>query len=304
MPREHEQIAFYKFADLATARVMVEKRTTRWRTPLQFNDPFDVQTRIRVAINETAYVDRFLQRFRELVYVNPVPAFFQAGNDVHEAAMVVRQLDGVNKAAAVAQFRASLERTAGDLGQHFAKFSDEIAGHLQHGRVFCMAEDVNNVVMWSHYADNHRGVGFKFRVLDDIDHVFLLARRVTYDHAYLTLTDGEALADHFSKAKEMDLAALCWQLVYLKHVSWGYEREWRSYEPLLDRPAGAGFDDHVEPTELFESVYLGCCMSDDEAGAMVDHVKQHMPKTNVWRARKSATSFDLEFDEIYAGGRV
>lgn len=301
MPREHEQTAFYKFADLATAKIMIEKRTTRWRTPLQFNDPFDVQTRIGVTINQDAYVNRFVQRFRELVHINPVPAFYKPANDLHRMAMRVRQLDGTNKAAAVARFRASLEKTAGDLGQHFANFSDDIVTHLQHGRALCLTEDVSHVVMWSHYADNHRGVGFKFRVLDDIDHVFLLARKVAYDDAYLTLKDGAALADHFIKAREMDLAALCWQLVYLKHADWGYEREWRCYEPLIDRPAGVGFDDHVEPAELFESVYLGCRMSDQDATAMVDHVRQHLPKTNVLRARKSQTSFELGFDQVYAG---
>ena len=300
MPRMHNRDAFYKFATLDGARAMIEHRTLKWSAPTLFNDPFDVQTRIVSGINCDRFSDRFTELYASIVNGEHLPDYFDAARDIHRFAHYVRtNFNEHQQREAIASFRDAAWETGSHADEHLAKFSNDISANLQHGRVFCMAEEINNVVMWSHYAQEHRGVGFKFRVLDEIDHIFLAAQPIKYVDSYVNLADSEGFADHLFGVKEMDLLSLCWDLVYVKHKDWSYEREWRCYKPLLDEPAGDGLEFWNCTPELFEAVYLGCCMSEDNATQIVGLVKQHLPQTEVFRARKSTRSFDLEFDRVY-----
>jgi len=279
---------------------MIEQKTLRWTSPLSFNDPFDTQTRI-VATNLGAerFAHAFAERYREIVFNDELPAYFKADNELHRTAALMRKASGDDKHKAIKRFGGYALEMTENLDQHLAKYSGEVSSHLQHGQVICLTEDINNVVMWSHYAEDHKGVGFKFRVLDELDHPFLLARKVNYSRDYINMGTPDEIADHLFGVSVIDMVALSWELVYLKHENWAYEREWRCYWPLLDRDAPAGFTDRRQDARLFDSVYLGCSMSDNEAQKFVELVRHHLPATPVLKARKSTTNFDLQFDLIY-----
>lgn len=299
MPRKHDRTAFYKLANTDTAKKMIEHRTLRWRAPLQFNDPFDTQTSLSATIDEAVFVERFLDRLVALSYDDELPRYFDPENRLHQAAMLTRNNQNRGPREAFAKFmRPSAIESARGVLDGLAKLSDSVTSHLQNGRIFCMTEDVNNVVMWSHYADEHRGVGFKLRVLDEIDHLFLMSRKVDYSEKYLCVGNSIELADHFSRAAPINISALCWDLVYLKHEDWRYEKEWRCYIPLLDKPAGTGFDDIAQDPRLFEAIYLGCKMVEPTTTEIIGLARKHLPDTEIYQARKSRTSFDLEFDRI------
>lgn len=299
MPRTHDRNEFYKFATVETAKVVIERRSLRWRTPLQFNDPFDTQTRLTAAVDPDEFADRFVSRVAELAFSAPRPAYFDGANKLHVMATVMGRItDEAKKKEALAVLRNSALETARTMSQSLGEFSKEVAAHMQHGRTFCMTEDINNVVMWSHYAEEHRGVGFKLRVLEDIDHPFLIAKPVEYSDEYVKVGNAIELADHFTKAHPIDLVELCWKLVYLKHIDWKYEREWRCYWPLLREPPGTGYSDYVQDPRLFEAIYLGCCMPDATAEEVIDLTRRHLPATRIFRGKKSETTFDLEFVEV------
>ena len=280
---------------------MIEHKTLRWTSPLGFNDPFDTQTRI-VATNggDERFVQAFTERYREILFGEVLPAYFKSDNELHRIAAVVRNEPDGAKHEAVERFRRGALAIGENLDPILAKFSAEISSHLQHGQVFCLTEDINNVVMWSHYAEDHKGVGFKFRVLDELDHPFRVARKVNYSRHYVNMGSAQEIADHLFEVRTIDMVALCWELVHLKHADWAYEREWRCYWPLLDRDAPAGFTDYVQDASLFEAVYLGCCMSDGDAQDLVELVRHHLPATSVLKARKSTENFDLQFEPIYS----
>lgn len=299
MPRTHDRSNFYKFATKAVAKIMIEHRTIRWRTPLQFNDPFDTQTRLIASVDVDAYADRFVHRLGEIAFSPEVPAYYDLTSELHLAAMVMRRTTPVNKRdEALAYLRDGALESARVITESLADISDELAAQLQHGRVFCLTEKINNVVMWSHYAEEHKGVGFKFRVLDDIDHPFCIAKPVAYSDDYICIGNSIQMADHFSRAVPIDLVELAWQLVYIKHSDWSYENEWRCYWPLLGEPVGTGYIDPVQDPRIFEAIYLGCNMGEGDKEDIIDHVRRHLPDAEVYQARKSRTSFDLTFDRI------
>ena len=79
-------------------------------------------------------------------------------------------------------------------------------------RVYCLGPDVGNLLMWSHYADNHRGVCLEFNLHND---VMCGALRCQYlqDFPIMRL---------YETSEEANL-----QILLAKSEVWSYEREYR-----------------------------------------------------------------------------
>jgi hypothetical protein len=300
MPRSHDRTDFFKFASRGAAEAMIKNRTLRWSTPLLFNDPFDTQTRL-VAKNIDAndFVDAFTQRYAQILFDDQLPAFFSAQNKLHAAANITRQKSKAEKYAAIDRIRESALSMAANFDQILAKYHAEITNHLQHGLIICLTEDINNVVMWSHYSENHKGIAFKFRVLDALDHPFLVAKKVTYSKDYVNWGSAQEIADHLFNVSQIDMIARTFDLVYLKHQNWSYEQEWRCYYPLIHEEVPQGYKDLTQRPELFEAIYLGCNMPEDEVREYTDLTRKYLPQTAIFKGQKSQESFDLNFAPIY-----
>lgn len=111
--------------------------------------------------------------------------------------------------------------------QNLPQFAQDLErGFLENVRstkgIFCLSETHNNVLMWSHYADSHRGICLEM----DVPEVLNSARKVNYV--------GELPTLNFF---EHDQDALTRQVLLSKQEQWAYEREWRIIDPAF--PAGA-----------------------------------------------------------------
>ncbi len=90
---------------------------------------------------------------------------------------------------------------------------------LQKTRVLCLSKDPANELMWSHYADGHRGIvlGFRakgFRPFSDARPVSYVADLRSHEHVIPPDSDSHQQASLFHKKK-----------------SWSYEKEWRLVYP-------------------------------------------------------------------------
>ena len=123
--------------------------------------------------------------------------------------------------------------------------------------ILCLTEDADNLLMWAHYADSHRGFVLHFdeaspffdRRVSDEDELRHL-RKVTYSkkRPSLTLSDVKDGSAFLTKGS-----------------AWRYETEWRMIVPLADafKTLGSG----AEAVHLFEfpaaavrSIVFGCRM--------------------------------------------
>ena len=77
---------------------------------------------------------------------------------------------------------------------------------------YCMTESPDNILMWSHYADSHKGVCFKFDLLQDLD-TFFITVPVEYNSEYLEFDtlDGNPAP-----------------IIQRKSLEWRYEKEHRT----------------------------------------------------------------------------
>lgn len=167
------------------------------------------------------------------------------------------------------------------------------------------AESKSNLLMWSHYADEHKGVVLGF---DKKNSFFKDLKRVKYD----SIIPDELISDIDINDNNFLL-----QLFYLKSDEWIYEKEHRIVRDLIDseyridnetkrvvRNLNEASTDwmhfFVVPYEALLAVYFGCRMKDDEKRRICKMLANTARGTNFtpYEALQSKQSFRLEFHKF------
>src|SRR3954447_3907310 len=99
--------------------------------------------------------------------------------------------------------------------QSFIDWKEKVSS--QNG-VLCFCRDWSNSVMWSHYADRHKGMCLGFDISGR------KAQEVTYATDRLQLDTSKLLDESLLSA-----------LLYTKSKDWSYEKEWRVFTRLGNR---------------------------------------------------------------------
>lgn len=145
-----------------------------------------------------------------------------------------------------------------------AKHNDYLAVRLNGFSVFCMSEKNDDILMWSHYADSHKGICFGFK--ENLERYIpneapIYSSEVDYidRHPYIDVyndinsgrvyNSGDQFKDLCNIARNLLNASLT-----KKHISWKYEKEIR-----VISEEGAG--PRSFSPEALESVVLGMNVS-------------------------------------------
>ena len=89
--------------------------------------------------------------------------------------------------------------------------------------LLCFSANWHNTVMWSHYADRHRGLCMGFNLPEEnLIHICYKAKRMINERDELVINDSIS----------QETIEKC---LSIKYASWKYEQEVRRIEPLRDR---------------------------------------------------------------------
>lgn len=119
--------------------------------------------------------------------------------------------------------------------------------------ILCFSEHCDDILMWSHYSDGHKGFCLEF----DRERLeaWKFCRPVDYDQEYLSFKKFiEALPDPDNERSV--------QLLLRKSEHWIYESEWR----IIVNPDNdnSGNWNYKFPEELLTGVIFGCQMTEDK----------------------------------------
>jgi hypothetical protein len=154
-----------------------------------------------------------------------------------------------------------------------------------HTGLLCFSGDWTDPVLWSHYAEKHRGIclGFNLLLDDQTQEVKYEAERI---QAELTDSDPTQLHPQLQR-----------QLLCTKFRNWEYEEEWRRFVPLEDTLAEGAlhffpFSDSLQLAE----VILGrnCDLSWD---CVKNFTSALYPDVSVIRGRLADKWFKIVPDE-------
>ncbi|MCA6969225.1 DUF2971 domain-containing protein [Pectobacterium carotovorum] len=134
-------------------------------------------------------------------------------------------------------------------------------------RVYCLTSKPDNLLMWSHYANNHRGICLEF---DTKNAVFGSAWKVEYHDEYpYTLWD-----DNYDVMRTALTKAKCW----------AYEGEYRilpkteCVNNFLSHQLRVNSDNKLSfPSDALKSVIVGCKANYEEIFSFIRSIRPDLP---------------------------
>ncbi len=165
----------YKYVSMETAIKILENSTLKFSIPTEFNDPFDCKANLQV---KCSLQDVFIQLYRMFHSKYTLNELYRYAMQIY---MDPKKMEYLCK--------CSLEEVINKSG------------------VCCFSQINNQILMWSHYADKHTGVCFKFDMCQDLD-FFCPIGIVRYKTEFLEYNytiDPEFVIEHVCrKAKDWE----------------------------------------------------------------------------------------------------
>jgi Protein of unknown function (DUF2971) len=164
-------------------------------------------------------------------------------------------------------------------------------------RVFSVTEDPDNILMWSHYAQNHTGVVFAFRIVVKEDNALRVAMPVIYQKDPPALLSEEDWVDFMLGTRAIDPnEQLFRSYANMKSDIWAYEKEWRVWllEPELRTDLFSDFE--LIPAEV-EAIYFGCKIDSKDKDILRGVLSTKYPQAKLFQMRKPASEYRVYFDE-------
>lgn len=296
MPRTHERDYFFKYMTSGTAKVVLSNSSLRWSSPLLFNDPFDHQIDFNFDFTETEFVESYLKAFEQVIFGSDEVSF---DIDTRPGALnsVMRQKrNELNKNDALKELKRGVEETARKLEAFKDNVNAELQKHLKNVRVLCVSEAHDNVVMWSHYANDHKGVVMRLQCIDEIDNTLLAAKKIGYNKKLPVIASLDEMVKNTLGIQKHNYAKLFTDLSYVKHNDWQYEREWRVAFP---EAATTGLHKDIqENPRVFGSVYMGCRIEPVDETDILSLLRGPLSHVEVYKATKRKVEFGLDFERI------
>ena len=172
--------------------------------------------------------------------------------------------------------------------EHSARCQESIGKIKTGSGVFCFAGDPRSVLMWSHYAENHRGVCLQFERMKDF---ITLGHAVRVDYRE-ELPVVNWIVDFHAHAKHILLA---------KHPSWEYEEERR-----ITSVDNANRHLQLRPDAL-TGVIFGCRIQRarmEFIDALLDERKAlGAPPVKTYLATQHKTKYRLVIRDRHCGGQ-
>jgi hypothetical protein len=296
--KRHDKDFFYKYMSAETASRTLDSLELRWSAPSTFNDPFDVQMDLRFDFDRATLGRRIVEEVDRVVFSDQEPT----GDDAHPVFLGLKEC-WRNRA----QFdredmrrQAEILCSALDNQQHTVRDEAQriFRGFLDRVRVLCVSEVADNLLMWAHYAELHRGAVLRFRCLPDINSTVCWAWQVSYSTDLPTFADLNRWVRELSGQEKREPEAIARKYLLTKSVDWAYEKEWRVFGKQDGADDGYVYRS-ILPEEL-DAVYLGCRMGSEIQSEIARRLTGRLAHVKLYKARKSSTRFALDFDLISA----
>jgi len=170
--------------------------------------------------------------------------------------------------------------------------------------ILSLSRTKENLLLWSHYADSHKGYVIEFDENNDffksnheegIDRPFLVS--YTSQRPIIKITDDKDFRCNFGDFFPEDLAKILGQ----KPIDWAYEEEVRVFRNIsMLLPSGSCKKYYSIilvniPPDAISGIYLGANMEQSKQVEIIDACKKNDLHIPIYKASLSHTSYSLEF---------
>ena len=285
---------YFKYVTADVAKIILASQRLRWSSPLSFNDIFDVPREFDLGFDIEELNEPVTNELRRLLSAKQVPSL--SGNS--PAALLLNLLRGVDRTDIRTTIPQELPHLI-DEGIQVVKKSSykEIKNvwseFMPKFRILCLSSVHDNPLMWSHYADSHKGAVLELQCLEDS--AWLLAQPVTYQAAPPMWASIDEWAKILTGQQTLDLESVFAKYACAKGPEWMYEKEWRVIDFARPGEKGVFSDDRFDPREL-RSVYLGCDISEKDKADIISLIRGDLSHVQVWHGKKLERERRIAFE--------
>lgn len=222
----NNRLHFFKYMGESTAKKVLENRTLRWSTAATLNDPFEMQLHVSIDEIDMSKVKQASLDNIWRLYSGTEPIV--AANPLGIALELLRvYAPGLPKEHLLNEISTGFDEGASVIRSNMPKNREEILSGLSQIKILSLTIRPDISLMWSHYANSHRGVVMRFRSIPEIDSMFGMAKPVIYSQTRPTLLTEEYLINSFSGLDSLNTSEITNSVIYTKMDEWSYEQEWR-----------------------------------------------------------------------------
>lgn len=188
-------------------------------------------------------------------------------------------------------YKRRLNNTAG-IHQAIFKWLKNFTNNLY---CTCLTDDNNNLLMWTHYADNSKGICIEYDLLDVLDKYDTIPIPITYSNRRNSLSPSYFIPKKFGVTyeeqieKDREVASI----YTTKAECWKYENEYRIFTDV--NKTGNHYIEGIKIT----AVYLGPRVSEDDAVKVLEVCKKI--KCKVYLMKLDNVTFNYIPELIYDG---
>lgn len=156
--------------------------------------------------------------------------------------------------------------------------------------ILSLCETSTSLLLWAHYADNHRGFCIEFDCTDARSMPIGVAMPVQYTSDRPTV--------HPLGIRALGPTEFVKRAFLTKSEEWSYEREWR----CISDPGGAS-SHHPLQRRLISGVYFGARMNSDTRTIILDALKELPPSIKaprVYAATINENKYRIDFSSLPA----
>jgi len=302
---EARGVTLYKYLNYDGAKKTLANCAIKLSSPLAFNDPFDMQ--LMEALGSQ------ISEFAEALG----PAFFnfmsgdidysqvrrsQLGAKVillHRAwkTLLQEELDARRKAICSTPVDEIFDFKA--LQQNNQRLVDMLRNNFRNSGVFCTSKNNYSLLMWSHYADHHRGAVFEFIPDEPRDSALLISKPVKYtrDRPLIYRTPEDLIRNAIMMPLLESVQQMTGRLIYTKSLDWQYEEEYRLVIPRFI-PTGQTNEMLCFYPEELTAVYFGCRISAQQRNELKSLARKLNPNTRLYQASMARREYALQWESL------
>ena len=298
----HNHKYFYKYVTFDTACKILTNLEGKWSSPLLFNDPFDIQNDLAFGFKMEKFLQKIENEIKRMFFDSNEPVGDESSFFLNSIKLLRQNPQSFPKEQVKAILNLQIREIKKLCKKYFMEKLKENNewwhSYIKDLRVFCLAEEHDNLLMWSHYADSHKGAVIKFKCLPEFNTAFCAAKKVVYQKKVPVL---EKNLDNFIKyvtaQKKIAYNNLFERFAFTKSIHWIYEKEWRAIHPKSEGNKELCEFFSFLPEEIF-AVYLGCKMEKEDENKIISIINDKLEHVEIYKATKDKKNYKLNFERI------
>lgn len=296
--KTHDKEYFYKYVTAGTAKKIISNLRARWSSPILFNDPFDTQLKLRFGFEYDDLARHLTSQLSKLMFSETEPELdtstlgYQIVGSLRRLRKKIPRTKWEEASKSVIkaeekEFRRILEECSKDWYEFLLKF-----------KVFCVAEEFDNLLMWAHYSENHSGVVIRFKCIEKFDTVLCAATPINYQTETPVYASLDEFVKHLTGENRINIEKKTNELIYAKSRHWSYEKEWRCITDREGENNQAYVMLEILPEEI-DGLIMGCKISDKDKEEIINILEVNgLKHVEVVIAKKNEYRFALDFEKV------